>query len=155
MLRHGQSRALNTPREILRSKESQSTLRWDWPALHRAAQSYPHEQSRGIERPQQRICVADTFCPQRRQLTRYRSMQSFVAKHGEGINARRAERGNQARRERYENKQHGYRQESYQVTGTHAVDSNQVFSWGPLSSKFEFCVYRRAGEQERSPIVTL
>jgi hypothetical protein len=49
-------------------------------------------------------------------------MQLFVAKDREGINASGAECGNQARPERYKNKQHGYSQESYEVTGTHSVD---------------------------------
>jgi hypothetical protein len=51
-----------------------------------------------------------------------RSMRLFVAKDREGINASSAECGNQAGRERYQNEEHGDRQKSYEVAGTHSVD---------------------------------
>jgi hypothetical protein len=55
-------------------------------------------------------------------LLRYRSMQLFVAKDREGIHASGAECGNQAGPERDQDKQHGYSEESNEVTGTHSVD---------------------------------
>jgi hypothetical protein len=61
--------------------------------------------------------IASTNAP--RSKREKRSMQLFVAKDREGINAGGAECGNHAGRKRYKNEEHGDSQKSYEVDGVH------------------------------------